>query len=405
MTELPAAAYILVVDDNATVASVVERTLARAGHQVTLATSAEGALQTARERPPALLLVNHALLDGDAETLCVRFAEDAALAAVPIVVMSPHEDQMEERYAGLRGVVDTLAKPFSPEALLALIGHRLEKAAPAASVAAPLLPQVFTLPPRPNATPTTGEAGAALSGDLGVVSVGDVLALVQDQALSGVFTLEHPGARIEVWFADGRVQFASAAGVPEEFLLGRFLVEIGALTPSALSAAVKLKGGPDVDLPLGERLVKRGAITTEALRRAIALQTSALIYEGLRWGEGRFWFRAAAAPPPLARSAGLSLNVDGVVMEGLRRIDEWRLIGRAVGDFDGVFVRDEERIARFGRDRLLRDEATVLELVNGKHTVRDIIAASGLGSFDVTKMLFRLLRGKLVRRRVAPVVV
>ena len=58
-----------------------------------------------------------------------------------------------------------------------------------------------------------------------------------------------------------------------------------------------------------------------------------------------------------------------------------------------------------GRARLTRDELAVLELVNGKNTVKDIVRQSRMASFDVSKMLFRLLSIKVIRRRVAPVAV
>ena len=58
-----------------------------------------------------------------------------------------------------------------------------------------------------------------------------------------------------------------------------------------------------------------------------------------------------------------------------------------------------------GRGRLTREEVTVLELVNGKNTVKEIIRRSRMGSFEVSKMLYRLLSIKLVRQRVQPVAV
>jgi hypothetical protein len=47
----------------------------------------------------------------------------------------------------------------------------------------------------------------------------------------------------------------------------------------------------------------------------------------------------------------------------------------------------------------------IADLVNGRNTVRDVIQISKMGSYDVTQVLFRLLRSKLIRRRVAPMVV
>jgi hypothetical protein len=129
------------------------------------------------------------------------------------------------------------------------------------------------------------------------------------------------------------------------------------------------------------------------------------VFESLRWGSGRFAFRPETELPPTAREASLSLAVDGLIVEGLRRVEEWRVIEQEIGDFDMTFVRNEDKLASFGRGKLLREESAIADLVNGKNTVRDLIQISKMGSYDVTQVLFRLLRSKLIRRRVAPVVV
>ena len=93
-------------------------------------------------------------------------------------------------------------------------------------------------------------------------------------------------------------------------------------------------------------------------------------------------------------------------MEGVRRVDEWHLIEREVDDFDAVFLRNEEQVQNVGKARLTREELQILELVNGKNSVKDIVRQSRMGSFEVSKMLFaQLLSIKLIRRRVAPVAV
>jgi hypothetical protein len=203
------------------------------------------------------------------------------------------------------------------------------------------------------------------------------------------------------------VEFATAEGVPEDFLLGRFLVKAGAIAKPALAAVLAARtapGAPAAGL-LGADLIARGAITAGGLKKGMSLQTSALVFETLRWGDGRFWFDATASLPPAVEEASLGIAVDALLMEGFRRVDEWRLIEREIGDFDQTFVRDEDNVGAFGRAKLTREEQAVLELCNGKNSVRDIIGLSHLGSFDATKMLYRLLRTKLIRRRVLPVAV
>ena len=92
-------------------------------------------------------------------------------------------------------------------------------------------------------------------------------------------------------------------------------------------------------------------------------------------------------------------------MEGFRRVDEWHLIEREIDDFDQVFVRNDDTVKAMGPERLTREEQIVLELVNGKNSVKDIIRQSRMSSFDVSKMLYRLLSIKLVRKRVSAVAV
>jgi hypothetical protein len=134
-------------------------------------------------------------------------------------------------------------------------------------------------------------------------------------------------------------------------------------------------------------------------------QTQERIFELLRWPSGKFAFTVTRDLPQLAGEAALALDVDGILMEGVRRVDEWHLIEREIDDFDAVFLRNEEAVQNVGRARLTREELTVLELVNGKHSVKEIVRQSRMGSFDVSKMLFRLLSIKVIRRRVAPVAV
>jgi len=157
--------------------------------------------------------------------------------------------------------------------------------------------------------------------------------------------------------------------------------------------------------PIGQQLVKMNYVNDGEVKAALVRQTQERIFELLRWPSGKFTFTTTRELPQLAADAALSLDVDGILMEGFRRVDEWHLIEREIDDFDAVFLRNEEAVQNVGRARLTREELVVLELVNGKNTVKDIVRQSRMASFDVSKMLFRLLSIKVIRRRIAPVAV
>ena len=100
--------------------------------------------------------------------------------------------------------------------------------------------------------------------------------------------------------------------------------------------------------------------------------------------------------------ACLALPVASVVMEGFRRVDEWRVIESKIGSFDAILTADSATLDTAGAEvKLARQERAVLEAVDGERSVREIIAASHLSSFDACRILFQLLEARLVRRRAA----
>jgi hypothetical protein len=151
---------------------------------------------------------------------------------------------------------------------------------------------------------------------------------------------------------------------------------------------------------LGEQLVHEGFITADDLSRALTRQTSEIIYEMLRWSDGRYRFEHSVNPPE-AQGAQLGLPVESMVLEGFRRVDEWRVIEQEVTSFDDVLARDEGVIETVGASRLASEEQAVLDVIDGQRTVREVIAAAAMNSFDACRILYRLLRSRLLRRRAA----
>jgi DNA-binding response OmpR family regulator len=475
---------ILVIDDSPTILKVVQLVLTKAGFQVATAADGEAGVEAARSVSPDLILLDFVMPKMNGYQVCRALAEDEALKDVPVVLMSAKGDQVGERFVKVMGIVDYITKPFSPEAITAVVTHTLAKraggAAPEASPAgAAAQPQAAAAAAPGPSTPEQltkaatvaqdsrraglqglregviravaggviahsdfvdlgldaarlaevvrtalsddrlevllGElrgvcpeladtAAAVLTGDLQVVPLADILGLLQTQQQGGVLTVTRAAAKIELHFREGRIDLATAAGMPEEFLLGRFLADAAGVDETVIDEQLREREGGPAQLT-GSHLVKQGVVEPDDLRAALTKQTCELVYELLRWSYGRFTFRAAMAPSALALEAHLNLSVDGILMEGFRRVDEWHLIEREVDTFDLTFLRNDDAVQQMGRGRLTREEIAVLELVNGKNTVKDIIRQSRMSSFDVSKMLYRLLSIKLIRKRVAPVAV
>ncbi|MBZ0117605.1 MAG: DUF4388 domain-containing protein, partial [Sandaracinaceae bacterium] len=145
-------------------------------------------------------------------------------------------------------------------------------------------------------------------------------------------------------------------------------------------------------------LIKLGLISQDDLTHALVQQTSELIYDALRWRRGRYRFLRFASRPE-AEDARLGLPLAAILMEGLRRVDEWRLIAEQIESFDDVPRRDEESLRGVDRERLSGEERAVLDLVDGERTIREIVDRAAMGSFEVCKILFQMLTSRLLRVR------
>jgi CheY-like chemotaxis protein len=395
--------YVLAIDDTWTVLQVIESALADVGLRTVAAGDHEPALARVREAgaAPRLILLDDAIPGRDAAELCRRLAADPALGRVPVVLMTTHGQaaDLEARFARLPNLVDSIGKPFSPDALQAVVTR---VAGTPAAAREPLAP------------PTAGgvaEArafaalGYALAGDLDAIPMGQVFELLSEQRQTGVLRVLNTAthARVDMTFRGGRIDFGSAAGVAEDLMLGRFVVETGEAGPEVLARVLEERSRAHAPQPLfGADLVARGLLSRDALTRALLRQTSELAYETLRWPSGFFYFRRNADPGPAAREAGLQIHVDHMLLEGFRRIEEWRVIEREISTFDEVFVRNETKIDELPRGTLTREELAVLDEIDGRRSVRDVVRRLRMGSFDVSKICFRLRRARMIRARLPP---
>ena len=237
-----------------------------------------------------------------------------------------------------------------------------------------------------------------LAGDISVVSIAEVLQLLDLQRQSGALSMFTKHSEVTLYIQKGRVDFASSRGMRGEFLIGRYLVDIGAVTREELSNVLDHRSGNK--RLLGELLIQLGMVTDDQVKRALTRQTSELLYEAVRWSSGRFAF-TVGAENPAATKAALAMETGALVMEGFRRVDEWRLIEGSF-DFDEVLFKDIVAIERLGEEaNLTRQERHVLEAIDGERTIREIVDAMNISSFELCKILYQFLNSRLVRRKAA----
>jgi DNA-binding response OmpR family regulator len=118
---------ILVVEDEASIASFVSLYLKNAGYEVTTAVTGGDALAQVQAGPPALIVLDLMLPDIDGIEVCRRIRQRSD---VPILMLTARDEDVDKIIGLEVGADDYLTKPFNPRELVARIKSILRRATP-----------------------------------------------------------------------------------------------------------------------------------------------------------------------------------------------------------------------------------------------------------------------------------
>lgn len=188
-----------------------------------------------------------------------------------------------------------------------------------------------------------------------------------------------PGEK-RIYFARGKI-VSSSSTVEREFL-GRFLIGFGFITEEELVRALEVQ--QESKVLLGKILVMIGAIREEELADLLRLKAAETIYDVFLWDDGSFAFLDGEIPNLAVVT--IASEVTGIVMEGLRRYDEWQRIRTRVTSLrqiPSVLIPLEEGL----NDR----EKMILSAIDGVRSIERIASHTHNPDFHVAKFVYDLL--------------
>ena len=224
-----------------------------------------------------------------------------------------------------------------------------------------------------------------IKGALSDVSLADISQLLGMGGKTGCLSLTHKDNEGYVYFEGGNVIFASVKNRPDR--LGDLLVTHEVIDRAQLSAAMaqhQLTG-----TRLGEVLVELGSLTQETLEDYISVQIHEAVYMIFQWSEGTFEFE-----PDVMPAEGMfrvSISIDGLLMEGARRVDEWSVVEKKITSMDLVFSLERDPLEDEGLD-LTDDQKRIIPMIDGERSVTNLVEDSGLAEFDTGKALYGLIQ-------------
>ncbi len=266
----------------------------------------------------------------------------------------------------------------------------------------------------------------SLEGSIKDFGLSDIFQLIFVQQKTGLMSIKHRSRRASVGFLQGMIVSAQVDEEEGMERIGEVLVRAKRVTPLQLEEALKVQ--QETSHYLGQILVARNAVSEDDLKRALRLQILETVYRLFRWKEGQYRFDQQSVEYPKAYIEPIS--TEHVLMEGVRRLDEWPYIEKIIPSLALVFLpladkrgeietrespavtpaqsaaSEEDPFADLNTEdpgRFSETETTVYHAVNGHDDVKRIIELVQLGEFEVCKALANLTTTGLIEPVAQPV--
>lgn len=231
----------------------------------------------------------------------------------------------------------------------------------------------------------------AFKGSLREASLADVCQLLALGMKTGCLSVTDRTRFGQIYFDRGRISYARIVNRRDR--LGDMLVRDGRLTHEQLREVLDAQEHTP-DRRLGELLIEHGLVGSEDIEHYVRSQVEGAIFHLFTWSRGSFFFQAGQRPETAEML--FSINAESLLLEAARRTDEWTLIEKKIPSLDILFAIEHERLEASGAN-LTREQEQVVPLLDGTHSLQDVVDATGLMEFDVGHAVFGLVQAGLAR--------
>ncbi len=121
-------ATILIVEDDDSLCTALSLSLGNQGFKTIASHTGRQAMAMARQRRPALVLLDLGLPDADGLEICEQLVDDPLTSEIPVIIVSGSDRADILRRSRAAGCQYYLRKPYDPNALLSLIRTAIDEA-------------------------------------------------------------------------------------------------------------------------------------------------------------------------------------------------------------------------------------------------------------------------------------
>ncbi len=211
-----------------------------------------------------------------------------------------------------------------------------------------------------------------------------LIKLNRDQ-LTGMVTIKDNKRSLRVYLRQGHI--VSADGLDVESRLIKEIVAKKGLSPGEGNELGRIREKDPGSL--GRTLVDRGFVSPAVWSRFLLLRVKQTLGAAFQMTDAELGFSESPVKTPLSET--IDYNFFQLLMETVKGVREEAVFRSHVAGPEGVYETSPDTDWMKGKIPLTPSEEVVLNLIDGRRTVGDLISAGVLGESDVYRTLYLLL--------------
>ncbi len=237
----------------------------------------------------------------------------------------------------------------------------------------------------------------SLEGNLSSFGLSEILQLIAVQQKSGMLSISRQSSSMKLFFREGKIVSTRdrrrSGGDPLKDYLARY----GILSLDEIARLTELSTQSKLDIT--DVIVSERALSEDELKTHCRNHIQEAVHDVLTWEQCSYKFIAGIevtnGVKPLAE-----VGVEGLLMESMRRIDEFPLILKELSD--GRMTVNKREGAGDAKD-LTANEKAVLSLLTGGRSIDYLVSNARIPRFDTYEALKFLKEKNLIEVEAAPI--
>jgi len=229
----------------------------------------------------------------------------------------------------------------------------------------------------------------ALKGNLKDCSTTQLLNLVNMARKTGKLTLGGESQDTHLFFKEGRL--IHAATTTDEGHLAAMLLKAGKLTADQMSTVNNQQSNAS-DKAMGKYLMESRLVSRDDIVQGVKDYMLGIVYELFTWEDGTFLFEQDILPT--RDRITIPLNLDNVILEGSRRIQEAGRLQDELPDLATVALKITDKPLR--DVKLTQDDWRVISHIHPRNSVKQIAQNNNMDEFQIRKIVYGMMQAGIV---------